>query len=277
MMAGWGSPDCLLRRWQAWLCALTTSCVVPLSVASGADPAAGASASAAPGVRHIVLVHGAFADGSSWRPVIERLQRKGYQVTAVQNPLTSLADDVAATRRVLARQQGGVVLVGHSWAGAVITEAGNASNVRALVYLSALVPDAGESVADLLARLNAPMEGLSPDTQGLLWLDDPAAYRHLMAADVPEPAARLLAATQQPIAARAFGDKVTAAAWRTLPSWYLVTENDQALQPAVQRAMARAIGATTVAVKSSHMSLVRRPDAVAALIERAAGAASLPR
>jgi pimeloyl-ACP methyl ester carboxylesterase len=261
MMAGLGSTACLVRRWQAWLCALTTSCVVPLSVAAGAPAAA--SASAAPAVRHIVLVHGAFADGSSWRPVIERLQRKGYQVTAVQNPLTSLADDVAATRRVLARQQGGVVLVGHSWAGAVITEAGNASNVRALVYL--------------LARLSAPMEGLSPDAQGLLWLDDAAAYRQLMAGDVPEPTARLLAATQQPIAARAFGDKVTAAAWRTLPSWYLVTENDQALQPAVQRAMAHAMSATTVAVKSSHMSLVRRPDAVAALIERAARSASLPR
>lgn len=209
--------------------------------------------------------------------MIERLHRKGFHVTAVQNPLTSLADDVAATRRVLARQQGGVVLVGHSWAGAVITEAGNASNVRALVYLSALVPDAGESVADLLARLDAPMEGLSPDAEGLLWLDDPAAYRQLMAGDVPEPRARLLAATQQPMVARAFADKVTTAAWRTRPSWYLVTEDDHALQPRVQRILARQIGAATVTLKSSHMSLVSQPDAVAALIERAARSMSSDR
>ncbi|WP_057680409.1 alpha/beta fold hydrolase, partial [Xanthomonas euvesicatoria] len=145
----------------------------------------------------IVLVHGAFADGSSWSGVIEALQRQGYHVTAVQNPLTSLADDVAATRRVLERQPGDVLLVGHSWGGAVVTESGNADNVKGIVYLSALVPDTGESVGTLLARLKAPMEGLQPDAQGLVWLDDAATYQHVMAADVPLAKVRQLAAVQQ--------------------------------------------------------------------------------
>lgn len=248
------------RRWHAWVMALATSFAVPVSVAATPEG----------GVRNIVLVHGAFTDGSSWLPVIERLQRKGYHVTAVQNPLTSLSDDVAATRRVLERQKGGVILVGHSWAGAVVTEAGNADNVQGLIYLSALVPDAGESVDDMLGRLAAPMDGLTPDRDGLLWLDDPTAYRQVMAGDLPVSKARLLSATQQPISVRAFADKVTAAAWRKKPSWYLVTTNDKALQPQVQRALAQYIGATTITLKSSHMSPISRPDAVVSLIELAA-------
>lgn len=225
------------------------------------------AAQALPG---IVLVHGAFADGSSWSQVIKRLQRKGYRVSAVQNPLTSLADDVAATRRVLARQPGPVLLVGHSWAGAVITEAGHAGNVKGLVYLSALVPDSHESVADLLARLNAPMQGLQPDAQGLLWLDDPAAYQAAMAADVPWEQVRVLAATQQPMAASAFADKVSQAAWHDKPNWYLVTDQDQALPPRTQRAMAQQIGARVQHVDASHMALISRPQVVADFIDRAA-------
>ncbi|GAB7216917.1 hypothetical protein OS42_35290 [Dickeya oryzae] len=136
-------------------------------------------------IKNIVLVHGAFADGSSWSAVTTRLQGMGYHVTAVQNPLTSLADDVGATERVLQRQQGDVLLVGHSWAGAVVTQAGNAPNVRGLVYLSALVPDSGESVAELLQRLHAPMEGMTADSNGLIWLDNPDQYQAVMAGDVP--------------------------------------------------------------------------------------------
>lgn len=225
------------------------------------------------GVRRIVLVHGAFADGSTWAPVIERLQHRGYLVTAVQNPLTSLSDDVAATRRVLKRHPGDVILVGHSWAGAVVTEAGNAHNVKGLVYLSALVPDAGESVGDLLQRLRSPMQGLTPDEEGLIWLDDPQAYRHVMASDLEPSLVARLAATQQPIAARTFGDKLTQAAWRSKPSWYLVAEDDQALPPCAQHELAQQIGAATVALKSSHMSPLSQPDRVAALIECAARAA----
>ncbi|MDV0439703.1 alpha/beta fold hydrolase [Xanthomonas sacchari] len=221
-------------------------------------------------VPNIVLVHGAFVDGSSWAEVVRRLQRKGYHVTAVQNPLTSLADDVAATRRVLARQRGPVLLVGHSWAGAVITEAGNADNVRGLVYLSALVPDSNESVADLLTRLHAPMDGLTPDADGWLWLDAPTAFRTVMAGDVPMDKVRVLAATQQPIAARAFADRVSHAAWRSKPSWYLVTDKDHALPPTVQRQLAHDIGAQVQHLASSHLSLVSHPQVVADFIDRAA-------
>lgn len=223
----------------------------------------------------IVLVHGAFADGSSWAPVIKRLQARGYHVTAVQNPLTSLADDVAATNRVLRRQTGDVLLVGHSWAGAVITEAGNAANVKGLVYLSALVPDSGESVSDLLNRLNAPMAGLTPDAEGLIWLDDAKAYRHVMAADVSEDKAAELAALQLPIAAATFAGKISHAAWHDKPSWYLQTENDNALAPQVQLAIARQIGATVTSLSASHMSLISHPDAVADLIDQAAREAGL--
>lgn len=218
----------------------------------------------------IVLVHGAFADGSSWAPVITRLQARGYHVAAVQNPLTSLADDVAATNRVLRRQTGDVLLVGHSWAGAVITEAGNAANVKGLVYLSALVPDSGESASDLLNRLNAPMTGLTPDADGLIWLDDAKAYRHVMAADVSETKAAELAALQQPIAAATFAGKISHAAWHDKPSWYLQTEDDDALPLQVQQAIAHQIDASVTSISSSHMSLVSHPDAVADLIDQAA-------
>lgn len=218
----------------------------------------------------IVLVHGAFADGSSWLPVIAILQQRGYHVTAVQNPLTSLDDDVQATLKVIARQHGEVLLVGHSWAGAVISQAGNDARVRGLVYLSALVPDSGESVSALLARLHAPMEGLQPDAQGLIWLDDVQAYAKVMAGDLPPATARQLAAVQQPIAARAFGDKVAHAAWHDKPGWYLVTDGDQALPTPVQLRLASQIRATTTVIRSSHLSMQSQPQAVAALIEQAA-------
>lgn len=229
-------------------------------------------ASATAAVRDIVLVHGAFTDGSIWSPVVQRLQRKGYRVTAVQNPLTSLADDVAATRRVLARQRGPVILVGHSWAGAVITEAGDTGNVKGLVYLSALVPDQGESVSDLLARLQSPMEGLQTDAQGFVWLDDPQAYRTVLAGDVAMDQVSVLAASQQPIAASAFTAPVTHAAWRSKPSWYLVTTQDRALAPTVQRRLASAINARTRSVAASHLALVSQPAAVADFIDAAARA-----
>jgi pimeloyl-ACP methyl ester carboxylesterase len=167
-----------------------------------------------------------------------------------------------------------VLLVGHSWAGAVISEAGNDANVKGLVYLSALVPDSGESVADLLSRLHAPMEGLQPDPQGLIWLDDPIVYRRVMAADVPEDTVRQLAATQQPIAAGAFGDKVSHAAWRDKPSWYLLSEQERALPPPVQHAIAEQIQAHKISLQSSHMSLLSHPADIARLIDRAARASN---
>jgi pimeloyl-ACP methyl ester carboxylesterase len=250
----------LVRR-AAWLGAIA----LVLALAG-----ARAHAAAPVGVRNIVLVHGAFADGSSWSRVIPLLQRKGYHVTAVQLPLTGLADDLAATRRVIEREPGAVILVGHSWGGVVVTEAGNDPKVAGLVYLSALVPDDGESASALLDRFKAPMEGFEPDASGLAWLDDPLAFHGVMASDLPIPLARALAAVQRPIAARSFADTVSHAAWHDKPGWFLVTEDDHALQPRVQRAIARRIHATTTSIKSSHLSMFSHPRQVAALIESAA-------
>lgn len=221
-------------------------------------------------IKNIVLVHGAFTDGSSWSAVTALLLAKGYNVTAVQNPLTSLKEDVAATERVVQRQPGDVLLVGHSWGGAVITQAGNAENVKGLVYLSALVPDNGESVTETLKRLDAPMEGMQSDQNGLIWLDNPDMFHQVMANDLTLPQARLLAAMQQPIAAKAFDEKVSHAAWHNKPSWYLLTENDNALKPAVQILLAHATGAKITRLASSHMSMVSHPEAVAAFIDSAA-------
>ncbi|MFF0924635.1 alpha/beta fold hydrolase [Rhizobium leguminosarum] len=241
-----------------------------LTIAAMLLPAAVRAADTPSGIRNIVLVHGAFADGSSWSDILPLLQAKGYHVTAVQNPLTSLADDVAATRRVLERQKGDVLLVGHSWAGAVVSEAGNADNVKGIVYLSALVPDSNESVMDLLQKQNSPMDGLVPDANGLVWLDDPEAFAHVMAGDVARERVALLAATQQPMTAKAFGDKIQKAAWQNKPTWYLVTEGDNALPTRVQQWLASHIGAKTSLIKSSHMSMVSHPSAVADFIARAA-------
>jgi pimeloyl-ACP methyl ester carboxylesterase len=241
-----------------------------LAIAATVLPATARAADMPSGIRNIVLVHGAFADGSSWSDVIPLLQAKGYHVTAVQNPLTSLADDVAATRRVLERQKGDVLLVGHSWAGAVVTEAGNADNVKGIVYLSALVPDSNESVVELLQKRSAPMDGLVPDANGLVWLDDPDAFAHVMAGDVPPDRVAVLAATQQPMSAKAFGEKIQQAAWQSKPTWYLITEGDNALPTPVQQWLASHIGARTSTIKSSHMSMVSHPSFVADFIATAA-------
>jgi pimeloyl-ACP methyl ester carboxylesterase len=241
-----------------------------MALAAAVMPGNSQAAERQEGVKNIVLVHGAFADASSWQDVIPLLQAKGYHVTAVQNPLTSLADDVAATKRVLQRQKGNVLLVGHSWAGAVITEAGGADNVKGLVYLSALVPDAGESVADMLKKREAPMEGLAADADGLIWLDNPKAFAHVMAADVAPNRVAVLAATQQSMAAKSFEDKVQTAAWTAKPSWYLITADDNALPMHVQQWLAQHIGATTTTIASSHMSMVAHPQAVADFIMQAA-------
>jgi pimeloyl-ACP methyl ester carboxylesterase len=247
--------------------------VIYLWLAAALMCALTAGVQAAPARADIVLVHGAFADGSSWSRVIPLLQKKGYRVTAVQLPLTSLADDVAATRRVLDRQTGPVVLVGHSWGGVVVSEAGNAPGVKSLVFLSALVPDSGESAQALLQRLNAPMEGMAPDAAGLIWLDNPKAFRDVMAGDLPQPAAAALAAVQKPLAASAFADAVSHAAWRDKPSWYLVTSADHALPPRTQRLIAGQLKANTEEIASSHLSMASHPAAVADLIDRAARAA----
>ena len=224
---------------------------------------------------NIVLVHGAWADGSSWSKVIPLLQEKGYNVTAVQIPLTSLAEDAAVTRRVLAMQSGPTILVGHSYGGAVITEAGaNASNVVGLVYISAFAPDEGEVLGELNERMPAApgIANLRPDSEGFLWID-PEAFPESFAQDVDPVQARIMAAVQKPLSASIFGEKATQAAWKSKPSWYLVSENDRIINPDLERFMAERIGAReVVSIPSDHASLVSHPDEVARLITDAANA-----
>lgn len=249
----------------------------PAPAAAASSPvrtavAAPASAPMSGPVRNVVLVHGAFVDGSSWNGVVARLQQKGYHVSSVQNPLTSLADDVAATRRVLARQSGPTMLVGHSWGGVVITEAGaNAPNVAGLVYVSAIAPDLHESAMDLMKRATPMPAGadIIKDASGFLWLDR-TKYRADIAADVPENLTRVLATAQVPIAASAFGEPVSHVAWREKPSWYVLTTRDRAVSPELEKMMAERMGAKIVPMASSHLAPVSHAGAIADVIDRAA-------
>jgi pimeloyl-ACP methyl ester carboxylesterase len=236
--------------------------------------AASVDAASAPPVRNIVLVHGAFADGSSWAKVIPILQAKGFNVTAVQNPLTSLADDVAATQRVLAQQDGPVILVGHSWGGVVITEAGMDPKVVGLVYVAAFGPDQGEVVGDLGKPYPPPPALAAPnvDKQGFLTLSTDAVVKHF-ASDLPEKEARVVAATQGPIAGSAFGAQVSGVAWKTKPSWYIVSKLDGAIAPDEERFFAKRMKATTTELPTSHVPMLSQPAAVAAVIMDAAAKA----
>jgi pimeloyl-ACP methyl ester carboxylesterase len=220
----------------------------------------------------IVLVHGAFADASAWNKVIPILQGDGYMVTAVQIPLSSLSDDVAATRRVLHGQTGPVVLVGHSWGGAVITAAaaGN-KNVKSLVYVAAFAPESGEVVTAPAANYPTPELNtvLRPDEAGFLYIDR-ARFHDAFARDLPEADTRIMAATQKPINGKSFGEKVPAAAWKTIPSWYIVGTEDRAINPDLERYYAKRIGATTIEIKASHVPFLSHPREVARVIEAAA-------
>lgn len=222
------------------------------------------------GVKNIVLVHGALADGSSWSKIIPLLQAKGLHVTCVQNPLTSLADDVAATRRALALQDGPVLLIGHSWGGMVITEAGNDPKVKGLVYVAAAAPDAGQSLGELTK--DAPTPGVNefrPDAAGFLSLSHKGMLEDF-GQDLPLAQRELMDAVQQPLAAAAIGDKVTTVAWQTRPSWYIVASEDRMISPDLERTMAKKIHATTLELKSSHVPMLSQPAKVAAFIVEAA-------
>lgn len=221
-------------------------------------------------VRNVVLVHGAFADGSGWRGVYNNLTARGYRVTIVQNPLTSLADDVAATRRVVKRQDGPVILVGHSYGGTVITEAGSDAQVAGLVYVAALAPDAGESTGDQFAEIPAPPGFvIEPQADGFGFVNL-AKFKSGFAGDVSDADAAFLRDSQVPIAMSAFGDKVTQAAWRTKPSWFVVATEDGAIDPKLLRKTAKRIGAVATEVKGSHVVFLSQPKAVADVIDRAA-------
>ena len=221
----------------------------------------------------VVLVHGAFADGSSWEKVIPLLQAKGLKVVAVQNPLTTLADDVAATKRAIDAQGGPVILVGHSWAGTVITEAGAHDKVAALVYVAAFAPDEGQSSNDL-GKDGPPPPGsanIRPDSAGFLSLTPEGVARDF-AQDLPAAQAAVMAVTQGPIAGKTFDERVTNAAWKTKPSWFIVAEKDRMIQPDLERAMAKKINARTTALPTSHVPMLSRPNDVATVILAAAAA-----
>jgi pimeloyl-ACP methyl ester carboxylesterase len=224
---------------------------------------------------NIVLIHGAWADGSSWSSVIERLQADGYHVTAPQFPLTSLADDVARLRQVLALQNGPTVIAGHSYGGQVMTALGNdAPNVVGLVYVAAFGLDEGESLGALLSQ-GPPTPALAHqivDEQGFVWLPEDDFVNHF-ASGVEPVKAKVLYAVQQPLSANGFNEVMTAPAWKSLPSWYLVSQDDQALPPDAQRAFANRMGATTAGVPAGHLAMVSHPAEVVQLTATAAEAA----
>jgi len=219
----------------------------------------------------IVLVHGGFVDGSGWEGVYRILKNDGYEVSIVQNPTISLADDVAATKRILAAQDVPAILVGHSYGGVVITEAGNDPKVVGLVYIAAFAPDAGESVASLIQNPppGAPVPPIMPPQDGYLFLDK-AKFPAAFAADVDSDKAAFMADSQVPWGLDALNGAVSAPAWKTKPSWYLVATDDHMIPPPAQRFMAKRAGATTVEERGSHSIYVASPSAVADIIENAA-------
>jgi pimeloyl-ACP methyl ester carboxylesterase len=224
----------------------------------------------APKVRNAVLVHGLFADGSCWSEVIARLQEAGINATAVQNPLTTLEESVAAAQRALAQQDGPTVLVGHSFSGMIVTEAGVDPKVASLVYVAARAPDAGEDYTELAKRFPAP-----PASAGIVWSGEygqlsEAAFLRDFAGDVPTAKARVLYAVQTPFKRSLVAGKTTYAAWRSKPSWYAVSTEDRTINPDLERFMAKRMGAKTIEVKASHLSLISQPGTIAKLILEAA-------
>ena len=219
----------------------------------------------------IILVHGGFVDGSGWEGVHDILASEGWDVTVVQNPTTSLADDVAATKRAVAAQKGPSILVGHSYGGVVITEAGNDAKVAGLVYIAAFAPDKGESVSSLIKNPvpGAPVPPILPPQDGYLFLDK-EKFAASFAGDVAAETAAFMADSQVPWGVEALSGTISQPAWKTKPSWYLVTTEDKMIPPDAQRAMSKRAGSTVVEVKGSHAVYVSQPQAVASIIEKAA-------
>lgn len=232
-----------------------------------------ASAAAPASDTTVVLVHGAFADGSSWEKVIPLLQAKGVKVVAVQNPLSSLADDVAAAKRVIDAQTGKVVLVGHSWGGMVITEAGTSDKIKALVYVAAFAPSEGEAAGTQGKNYAVPpgVGTFQADAGGYLWLPADSVAKNF-AQDVSPATAALIAATQGPIAAKAFGETTTVAAWKTKPSYYIVAAKDRMIAPELEVDSAKKINAITTTLQTSHVPMVSQPAKVAEVILAAVNA-----
>jgi pimeloyl-ACP methyl ester carboxylesterase len=244
---------------------------IALATAAALSLAAGSSTAQDLAARNVVLVHGGFVDGSGWQKVYGLLKKNGYSVSIVQNPTHSLADDVAVTRRILDQQDGPVVLVGHSYGGVVISEAGIHPKVRALVYIAAFVPDAGESVQTLIANPppDAPQPPILPPSDGFLFLDR-AKFAASFAGDLPEDEAGFMADSQVAWGVEALGGAVSVPAWKSKPSWYLVATDDRMIPPPAQQMMAKRAGSAVTEVAGSHAIYVSQPQAVAQLIEQAA-------
>jgi pimeloyl-ACP methyl ester carboxylesterase len=245
--------------------------LMALGAASALIPGVAAAAPAPVKASNVVLVHGLFADGSCWTEVIARLQAAGLNATAVQNPLTTLPEAVASAERVLARMDGPTVLVGHSFSGMIVTEAGVHPSVSALVYVAARAPDAGEDYTALAKTFPAP-----PASAGIVFDGDEgrlseAAFLRDFAGDLPEAKAKVLYAVQQPFQKALLAGKTTNAAWRSKPSYYAVSTEDRTINPDLQRFMAKRMNATTIEVKASHLGLISHPDEIARLILQAAG------
>ncbi len=226
---------------------------------------------AAPTTKNVVLVHGGFVDGSGWQGVYNILKKDGYNVTIVQNPTTSLADDVAVTERAIDQQDGPVILVGHSYGGVVVSEAGTNEKVKAVVYIAAFAPDQGESVSSLIANppAGAPVPPILPPVDGFLMLDK-AKFAAAFAADVDAGTAAFMADSQVPWGVAALTGAVTVPAWKSKPSYYLVASDDHMIPPPAQRMMAERAGSTIVETAGSHAVYVSKPEAVAQIIEKAA-------
>jgi pimeloyl-ACP methyl ester carboxylesterase len=227
-------------------------------------------------IKNVVLVHGAFADGSGWEPVAQILMKDGYKVSVVQHPETSYADDQKYTKAAIDAMGGPVVLVGHSYGGSVITEAGNHPNVKALVYIAAFALDAGESCATIEAAVPQASKAFKPDSNGNWWIEQ-EHFAADFAADLPKDQAQFMAISQVPISTDAFTHKVTNPAWKTKPTWYMVATEDRSINPEQERMMAKRAHATTVEVKSSHVAYMSHPRESAKLIEEAAASVSANR
>lgn len=250
-------------------------CVVAMlaaALAGGTVEAASAQSATKARIKNIVLVHGAFADGSGWEAVANILKKDGYTVSVVQHPETSYAEDVKFTKAVIDRQSGPVVLVGHSYGGAVITEAGNDPKVAALVYIAAFAPDVGESCAAIENALPPASTAIKATDDGYFYID-PAAFHADFAADVPKAKSDFMAISQVVISADSFTSPIKTPAWKSKPSWYMVATADRSINPDQERMMAKRAHATTIEVNSSHVAYISHPKESAKLIEEAASSA----
>jgi pimeloyl-ACP methyl ester carboxylesterase len=251
-----------------------SSYVTRIAVAVALSAAAlGSHAATAAPVKNIVLVHGYFADGSGWQAVSKILTRDGYKVSVVQEPETSFDDDVKATTRVVDAQDGPSILVGHSYGGAVVTEAGNDDRVAGLVYVAAFQPDTGETPLELTKKMPPATKAIKATADGHLYID-PANFHEDFAADLPAAEASFMAISQVTPAAQSFGVPITHAAWRTKPSWAVVATADRAINPDLERFMTQRAGSKTVEINSSHVAYMSHPAEVAKLIEQAAAQSS---